>query len=188
MGFVMHSDKRARITPRHRGVRITTVAASLLLFGSLGFPVRVLAGAQTLAGRQRSTGLPLKAGSYRLTLASSHDHNDGATFSGNVGGIAFSGVSVQTHRDATDYVISGQLGREKFRLPAEMSVGVLHPGGLLLVVKVTGTLGGSAVHGTLDVGGKEFSFLGTAGRARVTMSAPLSAVGSTRETVLVKIG
>jgi hypothetical protein len=55
-------------------------------------------------------------------------------------------------------------------------------------VKVTGTLGGHVVHGTLDVGGKSFAFSGTAGRARVTMTAPLSAVGSTSETVLVKIG
>jgi hypothetical protein len=133
MGFVRHSDEMARISLRHRGVRIATVAASLLLLGPVGFPVWMPAEAQMLAGRHLSTGLPLNAGSYRLTLASSHDHSNGATFSGKVGGTAFSGISVQPLRDATDYVITGQWGREKFRLPAVMSAGVLHPGGLLLI-------------------------------------------------------
>ena len=123
-----------------------------------------------------------------MILVSTHDHSWGATFSGKVGGVAFSGVSAQPHRDATDYVITGKWGREKFRLPAVASVGVLHPGGFILAVKVTGTLGGHAVRGTLDVGGVGVSFSGTAGTTKVTMTAPISAVGSTNKSVLVKIG
>jgi hypothetical protein len=168
-------------------MRLATVVASVLLISPLGFSIPAPADAQTLSA-QLSTGLPLRAGSYRLTLAGSHDHSYGATFRGKVGGIAFSGISVQPHRDAADYVITGKWGRDKFRLPVMMSVGVLHPGGVILVVKVTGTLGGYAVHGTLEIGGNSVAFTGTAGTTKVTMSAPISAAGSTNETALVKIG
>jgi hypothetical protein len=62
-----------------------------------------------------------------------------------------------------------------------------HADGVFIVVKVTGTIGGYAVRGTLDVGAKGLAFSGTAGTTRVTMSASINPVGA-NGTVLVKIG
>lgn len=186
-GCVKCSRVGVRILLGNGGMRLAATLTFLLGFSPLGFLISTPADAETFAARL-STGLPLKPGSYELILDGSHDHSYGATFRGKLGGIAFSGISVQPHRHAAVYVITGAWGRDKFRLPVVMSVGVLHPGGVLLVVKVSGTLGGQAVHGSLEIHGEIVTFTGTAGTTKVTMRAPISAAGSTHERARVKIG
>jgi hypothetical protein len=125
------------------------------------------------AGRASTSTLPKGTLKVNVTWKSK---KSGAAFSGKIGRLSIEGVSVQPQPYKTDFVVSGRLGSQAFRV--DISTKSVSTTGITFTV--TGKVGRSVLDGTamesLDLasGSGKLTLHGTLGKTTLSGTIPLS--------------